>query len=131
MDSKLAEWAPFHMVLMLEWLRWFKAGGMKLGAGDEHTEGSFANQAVIAQTPEGKMRAWVEANYTHVPLKDKKDKDSGTKLDVLYSAYSSMVPPVHTRVLGRNIFAKMLESIYTGIGAHRGSDGSRGIYLLR
>ena len=127
-DAKLAEWAPFHMVLMLEWLRWFKEGGRKLGAGDEHTEGSFANQAVIAQTPEGKMRAWVEGNYTHVPLKE---KDTGTKLDTLYSAYTSAVPPVHTRVLGKILFAKMLETLYPGIGAHRANDGSKGIFLLR
>ena len=127
MDTRLVEWAPFHMVRMLEWLAWFNAAGNKLAAGDEHTEGSFANRAVIAQTPEGKLRAWVDADYTLVPLKE---KDSGTKLEVLYTAYTAMAPPVHTKVLGRNHFAKMLESIYPGIGPHRSAD-TRGLYLLR
>jgi hypothetical protein len=128
MDAKLVEWAPFHMLRMLEWLRWFNAAGNKLPPGDEHTEGSFANRAVLAQTPEGKLRAWVDANYALVPLKE---KDSGTKLEALYAAYTAASPPVHPKVLGRNLFAKMLEHIYPGIGAHRGNDGSRGIYLLR
>ena len=75
-----------------------------------------------------KLRQWIEGTYTHVPLKE---KHSGTKLDALYSAYTSAVPPVHTRALGRNRFAKMLESVYPGIGAHRGINGARGIYLLR
>jgi hypothetical protein len=73
------------------------------------------------------MRAWVDADYTLVPLKE---KDSGTKLEVLYTAYTAMAPPVHTKVLGRNHFAKMLESIYPGIGPHRSAD-TRGLYLLR
>ena len=33
------------------------------------------------------------------------------KLKVLYAAYTTAEPPVHTRVLGKNLFAKMLESI--------------------
>jgi hypothetical protein len=126
MESKLAEWAPFHMLQMLEWLRWFRAGGLKLEAGDEHTAGSFANRAVAAQTPEGKMRAWVEANYTRVA-----DKANGTKLEDLYTAYTAMVPGVHARPLGRNHFARMIESVYQGVGPHRGENGTRGIYLLR
>jgi hypothetical protein len=71
LNAKLAEWAPFHMLMMLEWLRAFKESG----AGDEHTAGSYANRAVASQTPEGKMRAWVDENYTQVPLKEKGRRD--------------------------------------------------------
>jgi hypothetical protein len=74
------------------------------------------------------LRAWVEENYAHVTLRE---KNTGTKLDTLYTAYTSMVPPVHTKMLGRNHFAKMIESIYQGVGPHRGENGTRGIYLLR
>ena len=70
----------------------------------------------------------MESNYTHVPLRE---KYTGTKLEALHTAYASAAPPVHTRVLGRNLFAKMLESVYQGIGPHRGIGGSRGLYLLR
>jgi hypothetical protein len=35
--------------------------------GDEHTAGSYANRAVALQTPEEKLREWVEERYTHVP----------------------------------------------------------------
>jgi hypothetical protein len=83
---------------------------------------------VVAQTPECKLRAWVEKNFTHVPLRE---KDTGTTLEALYSSYTSAVPAVHAKVAGRNTFAKMLESTYVGIGPHRGSDGCKGIYLLR
>ena len=34
MDAKLVEWAPFHMVRMLEWLAWFNAAGNKLAEGE-------------------------------------------------------------------------------------------------
>jgi hypothetical protein len=37
------------------------------------------------------LRAWVESNYTHVPLSE---KDTGTKLDALFGAYTSANPPV-------------------------------------
>ena len=126
LKSKLTEWAPFHMLMLLGWLRLFNAAGRKLDAGDEHAAGSFANLAVLAQTPEGKLRCWVEANYTRVA-----DKANGTKLEDLYTAYTAMAPPVHTKVLGKILFAKMLELIYPGIGGHRGKDGSKGIFLLR
>ena len=49
-----------------------------------------------------RLRAWVEANYTHVPLRE---KDTGTKLDVLYSAYTGYTaanPPVHQKPLGED-----------------------------
>lgn len=128
MESKLVEWAPFHMVRMLEWLGWFNVAGNKLAAGDERTEGSFANRAVVAQTPEGKLRAWVDANYTLVPLKE---KDSGSKLDALFGAYTAASPPVHSKPLGKILFGKMLSACYAGIGPHRTSGGSANVYLLR
>jgi hypothetical protein len=128
LNAKLAEWAPFHMLMMLEWLRAFKANGLRLEAGDEHTAGSYANRAVAAQTPEGKLREWICANYTQVPLKE---KDTGTKLEALYSAYTAMAPPVHARVLGKILFAKLLEAVYPGIGPHRGAGGAKGIFLLK
>jgi hypothetical protein len=59
-------------------------------------------------SPEGKLRAWVESNYTHVPLRE---KDTGTKLEAIYTAYTTASPPVHTRVLGRNTFAHMLNGL--------------------
>jgi 4-hydroxythreonine-4-phosphate dehydrogenase len=58
------------MAMMLEWLRAFKACEMTLPPGDEHTEGSYANRAVALQTPEGKLREWVEDRYSHVPLRE-------------------------------------------------------------
>ena len=83
----------------------------------------------MAQTPEGRLRAWVEANYTHVPLRE---KDAGTKLEALFGAYTSANPPIHQRVLGRNKFAAMLSAAYPGIGPHRNAAGSvNGLYLLR
>ena len=89
---------------------------------------SAAGRAPVVVAPEEKLRAWVEAHYTRVPLRE---KDTGTKLERIYTAYTTCVPPVHASVLGRNTFAHMLESTYVGIGPHRGSDGCKGIYLLR
>ena len=80
-------------------------------------------------SPEEKLRAWVEANYTRISLRE---KDSGTKLETLYTAYTTCVPPIHQKVLGRNTFAQMLNAVYTNIGPHQTSlsDRSR-VYLLR
>jgi hypothetical protein len=129
LNAKLEEWAPFHMAMMLEWLRAFKACEMTLPPGDEHTEGSYANRAVALQTPEGKLRAWVEEHYTHVALCE---KDKGTKLEALYAAYATAAPPVHAKVMGRNNFAKMLGAVYAGIGPHKSARGTvGGLYLLR
>ena len=114
------------MLMMLEWLRAFKANGFE--PGDEHTAGSSANRAVAAQTPEGKLRAWVDANYTLVPLKE---KDSGSKLDALFGAYTAASPPVHAKPLGKILFAKMLSAAYAGIGPHRTTAGTAQVYLLR
>ena len=66
--------------------------------------------------PEGELRAWVEANYTRIPLRE---KDSGTKLEALYASYFSATPPVHAKILGRSKFAAMLGSVYPGVGPHR------------
>ncbi len=82
----------------------------------------------VSLTPESKLRAWVDAQYARVPLRE---KDTGTKLEHLYSAYMTCVPPVHTRLLGKILFAKMLCELYTGIGPHRGTDGSKGLFLVR
>ena len=83
----------------------------------------------MAQTPEGRLRAWVESNYTHVPLRE---KDTGTKLEALYSAYTSASQPVHQKPLGRNKFAQMLSGVYPGIGPHKNASSTvTGLYLLR
>jgi hypothetical protein len=58
-----------------------------------------------------------------------REEDSGTRLEALYTAYASAVPPVHTKALGKFLFAKMLASVY--IGPHRGCDASKGLFLLR
>jgi hypothetical protein len=74
------------------------------------------------------LRAWVESNYTHVPLRE---KDTGTKLDSLFGAYTSANPPVHARLMGKQAFGKMLGSVYPGIGPHKNGAGTvRGLYLL-
>jgi hypothetical protein len=78
---------------------------------------------------EGKLRKWVEEHYVHVPLRE---KDSGTKLEALYTAYTSAQPPVHTKLLGKILFGKMLGAVYLGIGPHRNGAGTvSGLYLLR
>jgi hypothetical protein len=122
-------WAPYHFLLMLEALRDFRRRSCVLPVGAQLIEGSLMHQAVVAQAPEGKLRAWVEEHYVHVPLRE---KDTGTKLEALYSAYLSVTPPVHQKTLGRNKFAAMLSSVYAGIGPHRNSAGAvNGLYLLR
>jgi hypothetical protein len=128
LNAKLEEWAPFHMLLMLEWLRAFKACDMELPPGDEHTEGSYANRAVALQTPEGKLREWVEEHYAHVP---QRDKDSGTKLEVLHTAYTTCSPPIHQKLLGKILFGKMLNAVYPNIGPHRDTTSGMLVYLLR
>ena len=91
-----------------------------------------ARVARVAEVPvsyEEQLRAWVESNYTHIPLRA---KDTGTKLESLFSAYTSASPPVHEKMLGRNKFAAMLGVVYHGIGPHRNAAGSvNGLYLLR
>jgi hypothetical protein len=72
-------WAPFHFLLMLESLRDFRRRNCVLPPGAQQIEGSLMHQAAAAQTPEGKLRAWVEEHYSHVPLRE---KDTGTKLEM-------------------------------------------------
>jgi hypothetical protein len=83
---------------------------------------------VALQTPEGKLAGWVEESYTHVPLRE---KDAGTKLEVLHAAYALAAPPVHSKMLGKILFGKMLNTVYPNIGPHRNSNSSAWVYLLR
>jgi hypothetical protein len=125
----MEQWAPYHFLLMLEALRDFRRRNCVLPVGAQQIEGSLMHQEVVAQTPEGRLRAWVEANYTHVPLRE---KDTGTKLEALYSAYTSASQPVHQKPLGRNKFAQMLSGVYPGIGPHKNASSTvTGLYLLR
>ncbi len=84
-------------------------------------------RTVVAQTPEGKLRKWVEERYTHVPLRE---KDGGTKLEALYAAYTLAAPPVHAKVLGKILFGKMLNTVFPNIGPHRTTTGASEVYLL-
>ena len=114
---------------MLEALRDFRRRNCVLPPGAQQIEGSLMHQAVVAQTPEGKLRAWVEDHYTHVPLRE---KDSGTRLDAIYAAYTTAQPPVHAKVLGKILFGKMLNTVFPNIGPHRNSANTVcSIYLLR
>jgi hypothetical protein len=114
---------------MLEALRDFRRRNCVLPVGAQQIEGSLMHQEVVAQTPEGKLRAWVEEHYTHVPLRE---KDTGTKLEALYATYASCAPPVHAKVLGKILFAKLLNSVYPNIGPHKNTNHTaNGIYLLR
>ena len=125
----MAAWAPFHFLLMLEALRDFRRRNCVLPPGAQQIEGSLMHQAVVAQTPEGKLRAWVEEHYSHVPLRE---KDSGTKLEALYAAYTSASPPIHAKMLGKILFAKMLNAVYPNIGPHKNTNHTaNGLYLLR
>ena len=83
---------------------------------------------VPSGTPEGKLRAWVDANYTRIPLREKR---TGTRLVVLYSAYAAHSPPVHIRLLGKTMFGKMLNAVYPNVGPYRDADGVSWVYLFR
>jgi hypothetical protein len=125
----MRDWAPFHFLLMLEALRDFRRRNCVLPPGAQQIEGSLMHQAIVAQTPEGKLRAWVEDNYSHVPLRE---KDSGTKLEAIYASYTTAEPPVHSRLLGKILFAKMLNVVYPNIGPHKNTNHTvTGMYLLR
>jgi hypothetical protein len=121
-------WAPYHFLLMLEALRDFRRRNCVLPVGAQQIEGSLMHQELVAQTPEGRLRAWVESNYTHVPLRE---KDTGSKLEALHTAYASAAPPVHQKLLGKTTFGKLLCTVYPGVGPYRGSAGETGIFLLR
>ena len=125
----MEQWAPYHFLLMLEALRDFRRRNCVLPVGAQQIEGSLMHQEIVAQTPEGRLRSWVESNYTHIPLRE---KDTGTKLEAVFGAYSTSSPSVHQKLLGRNKFAQMMNSIYPGIGPHRnGANTVNGLYLLR
>ena len=88
---------------------------------------SAVQQAPVS--PEDRLRAWVEEHYAHVPLRE---KDKGTKLEPLYTAYATSAPPVHAKPLGKILFAKMLNSVFPNIGPHKnGACTVSGLYLLR
>jgi hypothetical protein len=83
----------------------------------------------IGDLAQGRLRSWVESNYTHIPLRE---KDTGTKLEALYTAYLAAAPPVHAKALGRNTFSKLLSSIYPNVGPHKNSNHTvSGLFLLR
>ena len=87
--------------------------------------------APVAAHPslEENLRAWVEANYTRISLRE---KDAGTKLEALYAAYASCVPPVHAKALGKILLAKLLNAVYPNIGPHKNTNHTvSGLYLLR
>ena len=85
--------------------------------------------APVAVTAEEKLRAWVESNYTRIPFRE---KNTGTKLDVLFGAYTAATPQVHQKLLGKIKFAQMMCSVYPGIGPHKnGACTVSGLYLLR
>ena len=121
LNAKLAEWAPFHFLLMMEWLRDFKAAGLDLPPGDQHTAGSFANKAVASQTPEGKVRSWVEANFTHVS-----EARHGTKLKLIYELYRTHSA---ANAMGRNELAACLKTLYPAIKHRCAKEGD--VYLIR
>jgi hypothetical protein len=122
-------WAPYHFLLMLEALRDFRRRDNKLPRGAQQIEGSIMHQAVEQQKPEGKLRAWVEENYARVPFRE---KDTGTKLETLYGAYTSVVPPIHAKLLGKIKFGSMLNDVFPNIGPHKNAASTvSGLYLLR
>ncbi len=98
-------------------------------AADDTAAPHLDQAAVASETPESKLRAWVDARYTRVPLRE---KDSGTKLEVLYAAYTLAAPPVHAKVLGKILFGKMLNAVFPNIGPHRNTTNTVcSIYLVR
>ena len=83
----------------------------------------------LALSSRRRRRAWVDARYARVPLRE---KDAGTKLEVLYAAYAMCAPAVHAKVLGRNTFAKMLNAVFPNVGPHRNKESTvTSMYLLR
>ncbi len=49
-------------IFMLEGLRDFRRRNCVMPPGAQKIEGSLMHQAAVAQTPEGKLREWVEDN---------------------------------------------------------------------
>ncbi len=94
--------------------------------------GALAHQALAEQTPEGKLRAWVEGHLEHVPAAD---KDRGSKPEELHGGY--LRAGVHARSVlkrlwGRLRFKSMLVGLYPGVGPYRNTASTvSGLYLLR
>jgi hypothetical protein len=80
LKERMREWAPYHFLLMVEGLREFRDRDEILPPGAQAVAGTLAHQALAEQTPEGKLRAWVEGHLEHVPAAD---KDRGSKLEEL------------------------------------------------
>jgi hypothetical protein len=96
-------------------------------AQERLTSEPLAVAALVA--PDEKLRAWVDSRYNHITLRE---KDTGTKLEALYSAYVSTAPPVHTKLLGKILFGKMLNAVFPNVGPHKnGACTVSGLYLLR
>jgi phage/plasmid-associated DNA primase len=127
LKERLREWAPYHFLIMVEGLREFRARRCILPPGAQTIAGSLAHQALADQTPDGKLRTWVEGHMEHVPVSE---KDNGTKLEELHGEY--VRAGVHPKPLGKTTFAAMLRGVYPGIGPHKSfSGGISGLYLLR
>jgi hypothetical protein len=123
----MREWAPYHFLLMVEALREFRRRDEVLPPGAQAVTGTLAYQALVDQTPEGKLRAWVEGHLEHVPLGG---KDGGSKLEELHGEY--VRAGVHAKPLGKTTFGAMLRGVYPGVGPHKSTSGAvNGLYLLR
>jgi hypothetical protein len=90
--------------------------------------GAAAPRLAALVSPEERLRVWVDANYTRILLRE---KDSGTKLEALHSAYTSAAQPIHQKALGKILFGKMLNAVYPNIGPHRHTVSGMLLYLLR
>jgi hypothetical protein len=56
----------------------------------------------------------------------------GASLEALYASYTTGEPPVHSKLLGKILFAKMLNVVYPNIGPHKNTNHTvTGMYLLR
>jgi hypothetical protein len=124
--ERMREWAPYHFALMLDGLREFRRRNSVLPPGAQTIVGSFAHQALAAQTADGKLRAWVEGHLERVPLDE---KDRGSKLEELHGEY--LRAGVHARLLGKTTFKNMLVELYPDVGPHRNTPGTANLYLLR
>ena len=83
--------------------------------------------------PEGRNLGESNKNLDVVAKELKKfQKDTGIKLETLYVAYTTCVPPIHQKVLGKILFGKMLNAVYPNIGPHKNMNHTAsGLYLLR
>jgi hypothetical protein len=126
LKERLREWAPYHFLIMVQGLREFRARRCILPPGAQSVAGSLAHQALVAQTPEGKLRAWVEGHLEHVPMGE---KDTGMRLEELHGEY--VRAGVHPKALGKTNFAAMLRAIFPVIGPHKNTSSSAFLYLLR